>query len=331
MYGLGKFLHLRMQGANIDTPVYNLGDMFGTKKGTQTTESSSAPWIHAQPYLAAIMEQGRALHMRPQIANQSPETLQANNLFRQRALGGSPITGAAQDLGLGMLQGKYLDPYQNPHFRPALDQTLGDIRSSINSQFKGSNFGNSAHQEWLGHGLMSAAAPALSQAFQQNQDRQFGLLGMAPALANMDYSDIGVLSDVGARKDARAQTEMDSPWLALQRYQQAVNPAAGMGSQGTQQTPYYVNNTANTLGAAASGLGAYLGFAAMSDRRAKKDIEKVGEREDGLGIYEFRYKTDPDNAQKRIGFMADEVERVNPDAVFERDGLQWVNYGALVK
>ncbi|RVP83693.1 tail fiber domain-containing protein, partial [Sinorhizobium meliloti] len=74
--------------------------------------------------------------------------------------------------------------------------------------------------------------------------------------------------------------------------------------------------------------GGMLGFggqlASLSDKNAKKDIKKVG------GLYEYRYKGDGKNAPKRIGVMAQEVEKIRPDAVSRRpDGLRQVNYGAL--
>ncbi|WP_234895795.1 tail fiber domain-containing protein [Sinorhizobium medicae] len=74
--------------------------------------------------------------------------------------------------------------------------------------------------------------------------------------------------------------------------------------------------------------GGMLGFggqlASLSDKRAKKDIKKVG------GLYEYRYKSEGRNAPKRIGVMAQEVEKVRPDAVAEgADGLRRVDYGLL--
>jgi hypothetical protein len=62
----------------------------------------------------------------------------------------------------------------------------------------------------------------------------------------------------------------------------------------------------------------------LSDKRAKKDIKKVGEV-DGLGLYDFKYKG---SDKKVTGLMAQDVERKKPDAVFTgRDGLKRVDYG----
>jgi len=60
----------------------------------------------------------------------------------------------------------------------------------------------------------------------------------------------------------------------------------------------------------ASGLGKGLGK--MSDRRLKRDIEFIGVLPNGLSIYSFNYLWDD---EPQVGLMADEVERVHPEAV----------------
>lgn len=62
----------------------------------------------------------------------------------------------------------------------------------------------------------------------------------------------------------------------------------------------------------------------LSDKRAKKDIKKVGDV-NGMGLYDFKYKgTD----KKQRGLMAQDVEKKMPSAVHTgRDGLKRVDYG----
>lgn len=75
------------------------------------------------------------------------------------------------------------------------------------------------------------------------------------------------------------------------------------------------------------GLGASV--IGLSDKRAKKDIEKVGELK-GHKLYEYHYKGEPDDAPKHTGVMAQEAEKKNPEAVTRRpDGMRQVNYGTL--
>lgn len=80
------------------------------------------------------------------------------------------------------------------------------------------------------------------------------------------------------------------------------------------------------LGAAgqAGGVGAL--FAGLSDIRAKENIKHIGE-ENGFPIYEFSYKSEPD--RRFIGVMAQDVEKIMPEAVGELDGYKTVNYDMI--
>lgn len=64
----------------------------------------------------------------------------------------------------------------------------------------------------------------------------------------------------------------------------------------------------------------------FSDRQLKQDIEHIGE-ENGHNIYRFAYKTDP--SRKFIGVMADEVEKIMPEAVKTVDGYKAVDYNMI--
>lgn len=92
------------------------------------------------------------------------------------------------------------------------------------------------------------------------------------------------------------------------------------------------------LGALASGVGADAAWATpellsligiISDRRLKRDIEHVGVLPNGLSIYNFRYLWDD---EPQVGLMADEVERVHPDAVISGPfGFKAVDYTRAVQ
>lgn len=82
---------------------------------------------------------------------------------------------------------------------------------------------------------------------------------------------------------------------------------------------------ATAAGAVGGGISSMLPIlAALSDRRYKTDIVRIGYAENGLPIYRFRYVGARDY---NIGFMADEVEKLIPDAVFTNpDGVKYVDY-----
>jgi hypothetical protein len=93
------------------------------------------------------------------------------------------------------------------------------------------------------------------------------------------------------------------------------------------QTQATNTSNANALGTILGGLniGASLirPTPTSSDERIKDDIKKVGELFDGQPVYRFRYKGTP---QTQIGLMAQDVERVRPDAVEEHGGIKFVHY-----
>ena len=86
------------------------------------------------------------------------------------------------------------------------------------------------------------------------------------------------------------------------------------------------NRQASNKGGLTSLAGA--AFNAFSDRRLKDDIEPVGKLFNGLTVYKFRYKGE---RATQIGLMADEVQRMHPNAVGEIGGYKTVNYTLAVK
>jgi len=86
-------------------------------------------------------------------------------------------------------------------------------------------------------------------------------------------------------------------------------------------------SSASNTAALTSALGTAAMLVAVSDRRAKTDIKQVGKTNMGLPIYTFKYKGDD---MTQMGVMAQDVEKENPRAVKEINGLKTVNY-ALVR
>lgn len=80
-------------------------------------------------------------------------------------------------------------------------------------------------------------------------------------------------------------------------------------------------------------LGGTLGSAfLMSDERVKEDKKKVGELDNGLPVYAFRYRSDDGNEPVQIGLMAQDVQKKSPEAVHRgAGGLLSVDYGQAVK
>ncbi len=87
------------------------------------------------------------------------------------------------------------------------------------------------------------------------------------------------------------------------------------------------NAAAANRGGMFGALGS-IGGALLSDRRFKEDIREVGRLNNGLPVVAFRYKGAP---HTHIGLIAQDVERVIPEAVIDVHGVKAVNYAEAVK
>lgn len=87
---------------------------------------------------------------------------------------------------------------------------------------------------------------------------------------------------------------------------------------------------ANAKTAAIGSMVGALGSAgiARSDIRVKKNISTVGRLDNGLPVYSFQYIT---GGPQQIGLMAQDVEKINPSAVIEINGIKHVDYSEAVR
>lgn len=75
------------------------------------------------------------------------------------------------------------------------------------------------------------------------------------------------------------------------------------------------------------GAGASVLAAIISDRRVKEQVKQVGRLDNGLPVYTFNYLGDP---ATHLGLMAQDVEKLIPEAVVEISGIKLVNYEKAV-
>jgi len=146
--------------------------------------------------------------------------------------------------------------------------------------------------------------------YAQERANQQQVAGMAPQLAAADYLGVTPLLST-------AQLGAALPYTGLQSL---ADVQAAMFNGGTQKQ-------SNGIGGLLQGAGSVMsGAAALSDRRLKTNITKLGEFADGLGHYAWTYIW----GEPATGVMADEVERLRPWALGPRiNGFATVNYGAL--
>ena len=182
---------------------------------------------------------------------------------------------------------------------------------------QGLQFGNAQRgQQFNEAGAQAQLANAGRQ--QDIQERAF--------LRNIPLNDVAALLGTGQvnipQFGAVPQTGINAP-----DYQGAVaNNYAGQVNAYNAAQSAQASQQAGLFGALGALGGAAIGK--YSDRRLKKNIVKIGKFFKGINIYAFNYIWDD---VKHIGFMADEVKKVVPEAVVEMpNGYDAVNYRMVI-
>jgi hypothetical protein len=223
----------------------------------------------------------------------------------------------------------------------------------------------------VGTGLLQGAGQGLGSANTLGQSlagntAQFGGLpyttgatiggNAQSSLSNLQSQLMGA-TQIGNQQFALPMQVMESLLSYLYGGRQASQLSGNLGQQGFNQMSSGIGGMlsgANTLFNPTSGmfpgtLGSVFGASALpatfmgsadiaammpailamgSDRRLKRDISRIGTLRNGLPVYSFRYRWDD---AWRTGLMADEVERVHPEAVIEGPlGYKLVNYALAV-
>lgn len=252
---------------------------------TQTTE----PPAYLAPYLRDAASETRNLYGTggPQyypgntVVPFSQQTEAALGGTEQRALAGSPVNRAAQNYATGVLSnpatsqfGVASNPYLDQTFNHAADQ----VTNRIQSGFAGSGRNIEAGRPVAADELGSLAAGIYGPAYENERNRmasdlsqqratQFGVAGLAPQLANQDYTDLNALQGVGGQVEdltgrlmedqaARFDFNQNAPQTNLDNYLQRLGiVAGGAGNTTSGTTPTYRNRTAGALGGAATAGG----------------------------------------------------------------------------
>jgi hypothetical protein len=173
-------------------------------------------------------------------------------------------------------------------------------------------------------------------AAQAGYDNYLQQAGFAPAMAQMSRGVTGQGAASGLLRSGATAKALQSRGAELNQsffnnYLQQLAGLSGLGLQGgglvanTGQVSSSKGGSPSTLGSIASTVG---GIASIfSDRRLKRDIERVGEFPDGLGIYSYRYVM---GAKRVLGVMADEITKLRPWALGPKiAGYSTVDYSRL--
>lgn len=198
---------------------------------------------------------------------------------------------------------------------------LGEARAAgqFSNAAQSQQFGQNAHEAQFGNqvrqlGFQNRAA----KADRINAARQ-AMLQERLALRNQPLNEISALM---------SSSQVTTPQFAPLHRQgiEAAQPAQYMQDAYNAQLQAHQAQQQGLFGLAGGAMQGIMGL--MSDRRVKTDIEPVGKLDNGLTVYSFRYKH---GGPQQIGLMADEVEKIAPDAVKSLAGIKHVDYAKAVR
>lgn len=207
-------------------------------------------------------------------------------------------------------------------------QAVGDTSAKVATQgygmgldalTKGVGLAPSTASASLLPGLATSGVGDVRQALQQmllgERAGNFNLEQLAPLLVGKELSQIagGI---PGGSTTTNASTAQPNPLL------QSLGGAMSLGALGSSIGPAFGLSGA-VGGAGGAGIGALLPLL-LSDRRAKENVQHIGNLLDGTKIFSYRYKGDP---TIYMGFMADSVD---PKFVVDINGVAFVHYEAVI-
>ena len=200
-----------------------MGGGGGSQKSTTTTSIDPA----IKPYVTYGLEEAKRLYETgsPQFfpgqtyVSPSEQTQQALQMAQQRAMAGSPLTGAAQAETLATIQGRGV----NPFLAGALEQTnrlagedyLRNIQKLQSGASSMGRYGSAAQgqqtgqaQDIFARALAEQGGQLAYNSAEAERARQMAAVGAAPQMAAQDYADIQRLLSVGGAREAQSAAEL---------------------------------------------------------------------------------------------------------------------------
>ena len=285
---------------------------------------------------------------------------QAYESARNNAVSGG-INAAQGMFGMNLQQGQFANQALGQQFgQNVTNQQLGNSAAAQNNQMMLANqqaynqalgqqntqnmgaadFANQAAQAQYGMGMQNAALQnqAAQQAYQQAlQSGQFQNQTAAQKFAQAQALQQNPLNMLNATRTGQQMQVANIPNVG-QSNPAALQAVAGPDMLGAATAlGQYNMNTYNQQAAANNSMmgglmqlggqaGGMLAGGMFSDRRLKKNIKRIGTHALGIGLYTWDYLW----GQPFSGVMADEVEKVMPEAVgVHPSGFKWVNYKML--
>jgi hypothetical protein len=216
-----------------------------------------------------------------------------------------------------------------------VERGLADKTADVSSQIRGQQFNNGLQ---LAQQQSATNDSAILDALKSSASAGGNAVGTGVGAIGSGIQQQGGLFDI-ANAGATGSGQQNT--------QNQIDNAKGMSEYGNNTASQALQNFFNIIGSnqwggTSSGtstqtstpsmwstIGSGLGLAGslfkLSDRRMKKDIEMIGHAPNGLPVYSFRYVGD-NGEEREVGLMAQDVEKVRPEAVATIGGLKHVNY-----
>lgn len=226
------------------------------------------------------------------------------------------------------------DAQNMPAMKFTLDQGLQSIGNAAAA--KGGLLSTNAIQDSTKY-AEGVASTFENQAFNQWLAQQQQQLGAQQSLAGLGQTMASQTADTGANAllaaggaQAAGQVGAANAWgnalgsvsNQLQQFgvlKSLFSPSSGGGFSAFDTSGAGIDPTGMLGGASTAG--------DYSDERLKDDVRQVGTTNDGLPIYTYRMKF---GGPTKMGVMAQDMERVRPDAVTrDRAGFRMVDYNKV--
>lgn len=282
-----------LQGINLDMSARQQGL---NEQNTLGTFANQAQLAGAGLYNQALAQNfGQGV-----TANELLNRSRAQNFAQGSAADQARNQAIAQNFG----QGVTADQLYN-------QSVLQNFNQGLNAQ----QANNAAQQQLYGQNL--SGAQFSNAAIQQS-------LAQQAALRSQPLNEIiGLMggSQIQLPQFAGYQSSQVAPPPTFASAQAGYNAALGAAN---------AQNAANSQ--LTQGLFSLGGAALMaptgtfSDRRLKTNIKQIGTADNGLNVYSYNYVW---GGPTQLGYMADEVEKLIPEAVGESHGYKTVNYGMI--
>lgn len=275
--------------------------------GSTSSTTKSDPWSGQQPYLTGLFSaaDNQYKNYTPQffpnstVAGFNPMETGAISGIGSMGMNGTPGLNAADKSVTNILSG---DPAHN-------QAIMAGVLPGLTSSF---TQGNSVNNPAMAYAASQGVASALTQDqlnAAQSAQNLYGtrMSGQEAALGAGQTAQTQSQNELQGQID-RWNYQQQLPYSQINQFANLINGQYG----GTSMTTSPQQSLFGSL---------------FSDRRLKENIRRVGTADNGIPIYVFNYKGEK---VKRMGFMADDVEKVRPEAVSEIFGVKLVDYERAV-